>query len=240
MTGSLGRRTPRDFTHVTKYPYSAVAPTTVAIAERRLALPTQYRDFYNQGSEGACVGFSSSWMMSTLNRRKYDARKLYQEAQRIDEWSDTPPAEGTSVRAGMDVLRTVGHWRFFRGLQKIAGVMEGISANRWATSVDDVRTAIQCGTPVVFGVNWYSSFDHPVLKGVGDEPGRPEYWVGTHAYIGYIRGGHAICAYAVSDKRQAVRWVNSWGQEYPRVWVPYDMIERLIREDGEVALVTDR
>jgi hypothetical protein len=29
--------------------------------------------FYDQGDEGACVGFSSSRMMSLLNRKRYDA-----------------------------------------------------------------------------------------------------------------------------------------------------------------------
>ena len=33
---------------------------------------------------------------------------------------------------------------------------------------------------------------------------------------------------------------NSWGLEYPQVWLPYDVMDRLIREDGEVAIVTDK
>jgi hypothetical protein len=38
-----------------------------------------------------------------------------------------------------------------------------------------------------------------------------------------------------------VRILNSWGRGYPhRVWMPDETLQRLIDEDGEVALVTDR
>ena len=39
----------------------------------------------------------------------------------------------------------------------------------------------------------------------------------------------------------AVRILNSWGRGYPhRVWMPDETLQRLIDEDGEVALITDR
>ena len=112
-----GRRVPSDWKHVQKYPYSAVAATPVATVERTLKLP-EYRVFYDQKSQGACVGFGSSWMMSILNRRKYDARWLWDRAKEVDEWTDTNPGDnqGTSVRAAMDVLRKMGHVRVLNGL----------------------------------------------------------------------------------------------------------------------------
>jgi hypothetical protein len=33
---------------------------------------------------------------------------------------------------------------------------------------------------------------------------------------------------------------NSWGRAYPLVWLPYAAMERLLKEDGEATLVTDR
>ena len=113
MSG-LGRRVPSDWEHVSKYPLRAVQPETVQTVERILYRPTKpWREFYNQGQEGACVGFGSSEMMSILNHRRYDARWLWNEAKKIDEWPDTNPGDdnGTSVRAAMDVLRTEGHIR---------------------------------------------------------------------------------------------------------------------------------
>lgn len=89
---------------------------------------------YDQGSEGACVGFGSSRMMTLLNRSFYDGPWLYHEAQRNDPW----PGEnydGTSVDAAMKVLRTQGHktpsWPAPR-------LPQGIAAYRWTTSVDEI------------------------------------------------------------------------------------------------------
>jgi hypothetical protein len=96
-------------------------------------------DFYNQGSEGACVGFAWSRCMSLLNRARYDGPWLYHEAQKIDEW----PGEaysGTSVRAGGRILVDRGHktplWTAPRPAQ-------GVAAYRWATSLDELRQALR-------------------------------------------------------------------------------------------------
>jgi len=230
----LGRRVPADWRHVERYPYSAVAPETVTTVRRALPLP-RYRLIYDQQREGACVGFSSSWMMSILNRPLYDARWLWGRAKEVDEWPETNPGDnqGTSVRAAMDVLRDEGHRRIRRGTSQPVSPAEGILENRWASTVDEVRTCIASGTPVVLGCNWYSNFDTPrPHAGDGD-------WIGEGP-LGNVRGGHAICIYRASDRRQAVRLVNSWGARYPLVWLPYPVLERLMHEDGEVTLVTDR
>jgi hypothetical protein len=156
--------------------------------------PTAMRDltpwwiFYDQGAEGACVGFGSSRAMTLLNRRRYDARWLYLEAQKIDEWPGED-YEGTSVRAGMDILRDMGHRRVLGKRSTPPDVADGIAANRWAASVDEVRTCLQS-----------------------------QY----HDRIG------------------AVPILNSWGRSYPHtVWMPYETLARLIREDGEATIIVD-
>jgi hypothetical protein len=173
-------------------------------------------------------------MMSILNRRYYDARWLWNEAKEIDEFPDTNPGDnnGTSVRAAMDVLRTLGHVRIYHGNDMPAAPEEGILENRWATNVDEIRTCISSGIPVVLGTNWYRNFDRPVRKGLG-------WWIGE-GNLGTIRGGHAVCIYRASDRLQAVGIVNNWGNSYPLVLMPYPVLERLLQEDGEATLVTDR
>lgn len=246
MPGQLGRRVPRDFTHVERYPLTAettpAPPTPVTIGVNWYsAFDTPEQDdrgrwwigrgslgsvrgghcvcipaspgrdraawwtFYDQGNEGACVGFGSSRMMSLLNRRRYHARWLWDQAKLGDGFDDTRPGDdnGTTVYAAMDVLRTRGHVRWRRAYARVdetgdyrsrdreepnAGA--GISANRWATSVDQMRAVLSA----------------------------PEH-----------------------DRRQAFPVLNSWGRAYPHVvWLPYTVMERLLAEDGEVALVTDR
>lgn len=230
----LGRRVPTDWRHVERYPYAAVAPRSVDAVELNLLLP-RYRVRYDQESEGACVGFSSSWMTSILNRRLYDARWLWNRAKEVDEWPQTNPGdnEGTSVRAAMDILRGEGHRRVSRGVAGPVSLAEGILENRWASKVDEIRTSIASGTPAVLGCNWYANFDRPVAR-AGDG-----HWIGEGP-LGTVRGGHAICVYGASDRRQAVRLVNSWGERYPLVWLPYATLQRLIDEDGEATLATDR
>jgi hypothetical protein len=97
-------------------------------------------DFYFQHNNG-CVGFASSRMMSMLNRKRYDANWLYAEARKIDEWPGEAD-EGTSVRAGMDVLRTEGHRRKFGPLTLPASLSAGIKENRWASNVVEVLACL--------------------------------------------------------------------------------------------------
>lgn len=160
--------------------------------------------YYNQGVEGRCVEFASLRCMSLLNRKRYDitSRWHYWEMQRTDEWAGgsypgaSPRYEGTSVRAGLEVLRQHGAIPArFRGAtipsEQAAGLVEsdeGIAAYRWAQSWQDVRTVL--GVP-----DWL--------------PGVP--------------------------------MLNSWGRGYPRVTILLDAAgERLLREDGEMGVVTDR
>lgn len=101
--------------------------------------------FYDQGNEGACVGFASSRMMTLLNRARYDAPWLYHEAQRIDEW-DGEDYEGTSVRAGMDVLRKKGHCRYSSTRVMDIRAQDGIQENRWARSIADIAACLDPAT----------------------------------------------------------------------------------------------
>ena len=230
---AFGRIPPSDRIHESRYALAAVLPETVATVEHALPLPYAYRDNYDQGSEGACVGFSCSWAMSILNRRFYDAQWLYEEAQRTDEWPGEA-YDGTSVRAGLDVLRLEGHRRIYHGRSLPVDPVAGISEFRWTETVDGVRTAIAAGAPVVLGIDWLEGFMQPVQRG-------RDWWIDDAS--GRVAGGHAICCYGASDRRQAVKLVNSWGLGYPLVWCSYAMLERLLTGftyPGEAAVLTDR
>jgi hypothetical protein len=140
-------------------------------------------------------------MMSLLNRKRYDARWLWDWAKSTDEWPETNPGDdqGTSVRAACEILRSRGHvpWKAtFKGRsfkqrdKEEPSADDGIGVYRWAKTVDEV---------------------HKILKS------------------------------PANDAAGAVRILNSWGRGYPhRVWMPDETLQRLIDEDGEVALVTDR
>ncbi len=123
--------------------------------------PDAWWDFYNQGSEGACVGFGISRLASQLNRKTYDGFWLYHEAQKIDEWPGED-YDGTSVRAGLDILRKRGHCESKEGRVSPENIGEGIKANRWARSVDDVLTTLGYGGLDYVDVlnSWGRSYPH--------------------------------------------------------------------------------
>jgi len=248
MPGALGWSPPKDTTHQSTYAFRAVQPLTAVSVNRSLRLPSFHRT-WDQGSEGACVGFGTSMMLSIINEaqaraqaqlpytHRYDPWWLWNRAKEVDPWSDTNPGDdnGTSVMAACDVLRDRGHVRVIRGVNQPVNLTEGISTNRWASSVDEIRTAISLGVPCSIGVNWYTNFDYPQVDSAG------RYWIGKDSNnLGSIRGGHCVCIYGAWDRYQAVRIKNSWGESYPLVWMPYKTLQRLIDEQGEVALVTDR
>lgn len=251
MSG-LGRRVPTDWQHVESYPFSLLAPTAVSKVNKVFKLPSWHWS-HNQGGEGACEGFGNSMMMAIINYYqhktavppikpftvRYDSWWLWDSAKAIDEWADTNPGDdnGTSGRAACDVLRTLGHVQVANKSNDRASdpsplILNGIVANRWATTVDEMRTGIADGLPIAIGVNWYHNFDNPVKKG--------GYWWIGQSDLGSVRGGHCVCVYGASDSKQAFRVKNSWGRDYPLIWLPYATMERLLQEEGEAALVTDR
>ena len=114
-----------------------------AICAKPQALSDNYSwyRFYDQGNEGACVGFAISRSLSLMNRERYDGNWNYKEAQKIDDW----PGEsysGTSVRAGLEIVRTQGACRVVAGETKEPDPVRGIAAYRWATSADMVISAL--------------------------------------------------------------------------------------------------
>lgn len=225
----LDRVPSEDDTHIKSYPF-LVTTAAVLSVNRALKLPSWHWS-HDQGAEGACVGHGSSMMKSILDGgRRYNPFWLWNESKKIDEWSDTNPGDdnGTSVRASCDVLRNVGHSRWNKEQPDKA---YGIASNKWATTVDQMRASLALGIPVSIGINWYANFDQPVQYG-------KEWWIGR-GNLGGVRGGHCVCVYGASDKRQAFRIKNSWGRDYPLVWLPYSAMSRLLDEQGEATLVTD-
>jgi hypothetical protein len=52
---------------------------------------------------------------------------------------------------------------------------------------------------------------------------------------------NSVLANPAADKLGAVPILNSWGATYPyRVWMPDDVLEHLMKEEGEIAIPTDR
>ena len=126
----------------------------VALKPRRATdLKTWYK-FYDQVSEGICVGEAVTRMASHNNRKMYQPGWLYAECKKRDGYDGW----GTWVRVGLDVLRDLGHvprrrserHYFYEDFQRGADLSsrvehdEGISVYRWITSIDDALAVLGC------------------------------------------------------------------------------------------------
>ncbi len=138
----------------------------------------EWWDFYDQGAEGACVGFGVSRALSLMNRRKFFARWLWDRAKEGDVWADTNPGDdnGTSVRSALAVT-LAGHVKWRTSPELLAADRDWrlrqsftpdpywrILQYRWATNVQDALNAL--GTPsrdyVTMLNSWGRSYPHVV------------------------------------------------------------------------------
>lgn len=135
------------------------------------ALPGKEQDdrrwweFYDQGQEGACVGFGCSRAMTLLNRRRYDAFWLYHRAQEVGGYVGI---EGAYVRDGLEVLRTEGHRIEHLDLSvEKERASQGIGAYRWITPAEGAQGVLNAlGTPnldyVTILNSWGRAYPHRV------------------------------------------------------------------------------
>lgn len=182
--------------------------------------------YLDQGQEGACVGFSMTHELvarpaevSGLDA-KFAREKVYWEAQKIDEWAGgaypgaSPFYEGTSVLAGVKVLKKLGY----------------IDEYRWAFGLDDLVMAVGYAGPAVLGIPWYE--------------GMFDMWSCGNVHVhGQVAGGHAILCKGVDVKEQTFTLHNSWGPVWGRggdAKIAWSDMDRLLHEQGEAVIPMGR
>lgn len=220
--GGLGRLYAPD-QRDSQFPMAAVVPATT---ERTYRYWWTSGAWLDQGAHPHCVGFAwTHWVADgpVAQEEHVDdpfARRLYHEAQKVDEWPGEGYA-GTSVRAGAKVLQRLGF----------------IAEYRWAFSADEVRLAILEEGPVVVGTRWYADMSRP-RDNVG---GRP-----LLQPSGALQGGHAYLISGLNLKlgRSGLyRVKNSWGRGWADrgfAWIEHDDLDRLIAQEGEACLALEK
>lgn len=172
----------------------------------------------DQGSEGACVGFSFAHELAGKPKpmpfiTEQTAKIIYREAQKIDEWHGEA-YEGTSVLAGAKVVVKKG----------------GMKEYRWAFGIEDLKLAVGYAGPAVIGVDWYTGmFDTDAT--------------GFISATGTVAGGHAILCHGISIKKKAFKLHNSWGRDWGmdgECWISFDDMDKLLRQQGEACIVLGR
>jgi hypothetical protein len=147
----------------------------------------------DQGREGACVGFAwTAWKNCEPVTRADEGKgdlgnaegfRVYRRAQYLDEFSNTPPAAGTSTRAGAKVMVEDGRLKTYVH----------------ATTYEQVVAWLKAYGPVVLSCRWDEASYRTDSRGFLRHGGR-------------IVGGHAFLCYGVS-RWGTLYCQNSWGED---------------------------
>ena len=176
------------------YPYAAAPrPSAAKRGSNQPARPT-----LDQGSEGACVGFSIATAMNASPRRHDPplnadhALGIYKHAQQIDDWPGDSYS-GTSVLAGLKVAKE-------RGL---------ISSYAWCFTIEEVVRGLD-ERGVLFGIPIYRSMLDPLPGGLLEVD--PSSGVaGYHAIYGVDHRDAPIPGQSKKKQEHAVLQ-NTWGR----------------------------
>ncbi len=180
----------------------------------------------DQGNEGACVGFGCGHELvaepvEVLSvNYSYCREKIYWEAQKLDEWPGGayPGApnyyEGTSVLAGLKVLKRTG-W---------------CDEYRWTFSFEDFLNGISNEGPAIVGTNWYRGMFETDKDGFVHVTGLNE---GGHCWL--VKGINVEKGYLIGHNS----WGTSWGIDGD-FKISFSDMEKLLKNDGEAAFLIGR
>lgn len=191
--------------------------------------------YNNQGSEGACVGFS--WSHELAARPKVVptdntiAQNIYHRARQLDPWPGEN-YEGTAVIAGA------------KAVQEMHNSMNQsyLAEYRWAFDVNDLILAVGYKGPAVLGINWWSNMWNADSSGFLHVDGQV---VGGHAIL--CRGFTARkvnsalpMSWENLDRRNSYFTLhNSWGPGWGvngTAKVRVDGMTKLLADEGEACI----
>lgn len=172
----------------------------------------------NQGDFPHCVEYSwHHWLCDGPVTQKrgplWTPGTKYPAMQRIDEW-EGEAYDGTSVRAGAKIIRSLGY----------------IESFLWTWDVHTLARTVLMEGPVVGGTNWYSAMFYPQASGLIKVDGR-------------VEGGHAYKIDGCNWNKELFRIKNSWGRGWGRngfALISFADMDRLLREDGEACLAIEK
>ena len=172
-----------------------------------------------QGQEGTCVGFAATTGMKEY-QEKLDYQKLvilsprflYSECKKID---GMPREEGTTIRAAMRALKAKGvcqekFWPYqpLKKNKPLSGAFSNAKKFRILTyarilDLDELRMSLAAKGPAVLGIKVFPGM-FKTKSGILPLPKRGEKSI----------GGHAICAVGYDNKKQLVKFKNSWSSKW--------------------------
>ncbi len=63
----------------------------------------------------------------------------------------------------------------------------------------------------------------------------------ANVWATYVNDLFSVLQNKLYEKKGAIPFHNSWGEAYPKlVWMPCEVWQRLLTEDGEATMISDR
>lgn len=217
--------------------YPAIVLGLDALPFRNYTWPL--KEWLDQGSEGACVGFGISHELACVPAvipvTNESARVLYKRAQQLDEW-EGDSYEGTSVIAGMKAVQE---------LKNDKGELL-IPEYRWTFGLEELIRVLGRKGPMVIGCNWYTGMFDTDEKGFIHKTGE---LAGGHCVLGrgqsikYLTPGDKVSFSNVDLDKSYITIHNSWGKSWGiegKAKISLRDVQALLAEWGEAVLPIGR
>lgn len=239
--GGLGRRVPTDFEHVEKYPLSAVG-LEAAYGPAVWGI-NWYSNFdnpvekYVAGIEPDATDYVEYWIGEDSTKLGYNVgghaiAEPYLGARDLSKWylwydqGYTPHCVGFSLSRAMSWLNRRFYdadWLYYEA-QKV---------DEWSGEDYD-GTSVRGGCRILNTVGHRRIYNDETLNASMQHGIAAYRWITDVNDVLDVVGG-------IQKERGAITWRNSWGTSFPhKVWLPAETAQRLLDEDGELAVFTDR
>ena len=198
------------------YPLSALMAMNAGPKRTPVSKAWKAGPVLDQGATSECVGHGCKLLLTSkpiVWPTTFSASEIYKEARLNDEFDDKA-TEGTSVRAGLEVLKVHGH----------------IDAYYWASDVEQVAEYILTRGPVIVGTDWLEGMNTVDAKGFARATGRN---TGGHCYVGH----------RCNFKEEWIGWQNSWGKGYGirgQFKMSFADFDKLLKRGGVAAAVQEK
>ena len=216
----LGRHVRHDSRNL-QYPFPRVRSVSDADVLRTRHIP-----ILDQGDLGSCTGNAAVGALGTSNvfealpsshptLTEPLAVSIYSQGTKLDSTPGTYPPEDTGSDGG--------------SVCKACQQDGYISSYTWAFGLDHVLAALDT-SDVLFGIEWFDSFDQPDSSGL--------IKISPNASV---RGGHEILCRGKSQSRQLVFCDNSWGAGWGlhgSFSIGYGDLETLLANQGDAVVPT--
>lgn len=241
--GPLGRLTPTDFDHVAAKPLKELAgpdapvdipvsigtnwytgfDTPVQLSDGSWHLPDAAKGSLGTVRGGHCT------VLAPMGYFKYASLALRALLWKFYNQGQEGACEGFGHSHAQSILRAGvtfdAFWLYDMG-RKLEGTYpsgEGTTNKAVCEVLETTGERVQDGGSVC-------------TREVHDEP--PEPAISTFRWA---TTAEEVCNALGRPNALAVPLLNSWGEDYPEVvWLPVDTLDRLLQEEGEADVVTDR